>query len=198
MVYFVTWQLNAYGHVWEQSTRGLLGFAPAILENARGPLAGHGSQTLKNRSVNNQDMSDFRNFRNYRPPSFFDRSTLDTSGAVISDKKSSLQRIVMYSVISVSTSGLMPPYRKLTVIDFPVSDCWNPPKKHFRLVGNHMGKPLPVCCHSGGFHLESTSNSFTVGIRRPIHQRISIVALTWSDVTLLGWLMLVQWFSTVW
>jgi len=45
------------------------------------------SRHFWNRSVNNRDMSDFRNFRNYRSAQFFDWSTLFMSGAVWNDRK---------------------------------------------------------------------------------------------------------------
>jgi len=72
---------NAYGPEREQCTRGLFWIATAILGYARGPPADLGiSRPIRNRSINNQDMSYFRNSCNYRSPQFFEWSILYLSG----------------------------------------------------------------------------------------------------------------------
>jgi len=45
------------------------------------------SRPFQNRSINNRDMSDFRNFHNYSSPQFFDWSKFYMSGAVWIDRK---------------------------------------------------------------------------------------------------------------
>jgi len=71
------------------------------------------SAFFKSDKINNQDMNDFRNFRNYRTPRFFDWSTLYMSEQSGSIEKSSIQLTIVHSV---TTAGLLPPSRKLTVI----------------------------------------------------------------------------------
>jgi len=129
-VQFVAEQLNAYERERGQIRWGLLGFATAILEYARWS---RNIRPFRSWSINNRDMSDFRNLRNYRSPRFLDWSILYMSGAVWIYRKI---KSPPYNFTQRTYFRFAPAILQTDLLTAPVSDCRNPPGKHVGRMGN--------------------------------------------------------------
>ena len=104
------------------------------------------------------------------------------------NEKSSLWLTIVHSV---TTFGLLPPYWKLTVINWAGLGLSESTQIPSLTHGNCVGKQLPVCCRHEGFVFgidwsslaQSESDDKT-------RQRVFIVEMTRSKVTLLVRVML--------
>jgi len=179
-------QLKVYGRKWGQSTLGLLGFASFILEYASGQS---NCRPFKNRSVSNEDVSNFQNFLNYYRPRFLYNPHCTYLAECESIGKSSVLRTIVHSV---PTSGLLPSSWRLTVIDW-ISLRLSKSSQKTRLIHEKQ-------CVKTTFGLLPPQSTLSwiecISLTEPKSvkltcYRVSIVALPWSEVTLSSRVMLV-------
>jgi len=155
------------------------------------------SLPFRNLSINKRDMSDFRNFRNYCTPRFFDWSTSYMSGA---------WRWIDRKIKSPTYNCAQRKYFRFAAAILE-TDCYR--QGQFQTVGIHPGNTSEKweTVLKINFRFAAATNDCiwnrmqwpcTVGYIQKTRQKVSIVVLKWSEITLIiCQVMFVKSFSTV-